>query len=147
MDLTFSEILSYLVKTRALSQWLRGSDIIIVMYYFCLAYIILRAVIAKEAAIIPSLLIMLNQLFSVSPDNFTAQKMTLTFPPCTPSLCVNITINDDSTLEKEEVFNVLLDLDGGASEHNITLVKNKTMVVIMDNDGKNQYLYINYTIG
>ena len=90
---------------------------------------------------------MLNQLFSVSPDNFTAQKMTLTFPPCTPSLCVNITINDDSTLEKEEVFNVLLDLDGGASEHNITLVKNKTMVVIMDNDGKNQYLYINYTIG
>ncbi|CAI8027924.1 hypothetical protein GBAR_LOCUS15904, partial [Geodia barretti] len=71
---------------------------------------------------------------AVSPDNFTAQKMTLTFPPCTPSLCVNITINDDSTLEKEEVFNVLLDLDGGASEHNITLVKNKTMVVIMDND-------------
>ena len=61
----------------------------------------------------------------VSPDDFAPYDTTVTFEECTTSLCVNITINDDSTLEEEEEFDVLV---GGS----VNLI---TMVLIADNEG------------
>ena len=61
----------------------------------------------------------------VSPDDFAPYDVTVAFEECTSSLCVNITINDDSTLEEEEEFDVLV---GGS----VNLI---TMVLIADNEG------------
>ena len=72
----------------------------------------------------------------VSPDDFAPYNMTLTFQECTTSLCVNITINDDITLEEEEEFDVLVELNSEASLRNITLIRNQTMVFITDNECK-----------
>ena len=77
-------------------------------------------------------------VLSVSPDDFTAQNIIRTFGECTTSLCVNIPIKNDSTLEQEvEVFEVLISLESEASLHNIILTQNETTVFIMDTDGKN----------
>ena len=72
----------------------------------------------------------------VSRDDFAPYNMIVTFEECTSSLCVNIAINDDSTLEEEEEFDVLVDLNIEASQHKITLIQNQAMVFITDNEGK-----------
>ena len=72
----------------------------------------------------------------VSPDDFAPYNVTVEFEECTTSLCVNITINDDSTLEEEEEFDVLVVLNSEASQHKIILIPNQAMVFIMDNEGK-----------
>jgi hypothetical protein len=72
---------------------------------------------------------------AVSPDDFTAQNIIRTFGECTTSLCVNIPIKNDSTLEQEvEVFEVLISLESEASLRNIILTQNETTVFIMDTD-------------
>ena len=68
--------------------------------------------------------------FLVSPDDFAPYNMTVIFEECTTSLCVYITINDDSTLEEEEEFDVLV-----GSKASVTLIHNTTVVYIMDNEG------------
>ena len=67
----------------------------------------------------------------MSPDDFTAFEATMKFPVCTTSLCVNILINDDTILEKNEFFKVFVIVE---NEDNITLHQSDVFVLVMDNE-------------
>ena len=67
----------------------------------------------------------------VSPDDFTAFQATRKFPVCTTSLCVNIFINDDTILEKNEFFKVFVMVE---NQENITLHQSDVFVLVIDND-------------
>lgn len=68
---------------------------------------------------------------SVSSEDFTAFKATRKFPVCTTSLCVNIFINDDTILEKNEFFKVFVMVE---NQENITLHQSDVFVLVMDNE-------------
>ena len=68
---------------------------------------------------------------SVSPDDFTAFEATRKFPVCTTSLCVDIFINDDTILEKNEFFKVFVMVE---NQENITLRQSDVFVLVMDNE-------------
>ena len=94
---------------------------------------------------------------AVSPADFTASEATGEFPVCTTSLCVDIVIKDDTTLEKEETFYVLVMLGLGEEVFlpNITLTQEEATVSILDNDdggGNKECLQypkqeVNYSLG
>ena len=71
---------------------------------------------------------------SVSPADFTASEATREFPVCTSSLCVDIVIKEDTTLEKEETFCILIELGFEAFLRNVTLTQEEVTVSILDND-------------
>ena len=70
--------------------------------------------------------------FSVSPEDYEAVDVTLTFQPCDRQQCVNVSITDDLINEPEERFAVSLTLSDDASSY-ITL---GSAIVITDDDGK-----------
>ena len=67
---------------------------------------------------------------SVSPDDFTAFEATREFPVCTTSLCVNISISDDTTLENDEVFKVMVTVE---NEESVSVNQSNVSVMIKDN--------------
>ena len=67
---------------------------------------------------------------SVSPDDFTAFEATRKFPVCSSSLCVNISINDDIILEKDELFQVFVMVE---NQQNIILYQSDVFVLVKDN--------------
>ena len=67
----------------------------------------------------------------MSPYDFTAFEATRKFPVCTTSLCVDIFINDDTILEKNEFFKVFVMLE---NQENITLHQSDVFVLVMDNE-------------
>ena len=67
----------------------------------------------------------------MSPDDFTAFEATRKFPVCTTSLCVSIFVNDDTILEKNEFFKVIVMVE---NEENITLHQSDVFVLVMDNE-------------
>ena len=73
--------------------------------------------------------------FSVSPEDYEAVDVTLTFQPCDRQQCVNVSITDDLINEPEERFAVSLTLSDDASSL-INLVSANGDIVITDDDGK-----------
>ena len=67
---------------------------------------------------------------SVSPDDFMAFEVTRKFPVCNSSLCVNISINDDKTLENDEVFKVMVTVE---DEEPVSVNQSNVSVMIKDN--------------
>ena len=77
----------------------------------------------------------------MSPDDFTAFETTRKFPVCTTSLCFSIFINDDTILEKNEFFKVIVMVE---HQENITLHQSDVFVLVMDNEkGRTQNLLSN----
>ena len=66
----------------------------------------------------------------MSPDDFMAFEATREFPVCTSSLCVNISINDDTTLETDEVFKVMVTVE---NEEPVRVNQSIIYVMIKDN--------------
>ena len=56
------------------------------------------------------------------------------FLNCSTSLCVNISIHDDTVLEVEETFYVSVELGTTALRTNISLNETKLQVIILDNE-------------
>ena len=76
-----------------------------------------------------------------SPGNSVACEAFIEFPVCTTSLCVDMLIKEDTTLEKEERFLVFVILGLEEFLSNITVTKDTVIVSILDNDdgGENKY--------
>ena len=71
----------------------------------------------------------------VSPEDFSAYRYQREFfLNCSDSLCVNISIHDDTILEFEETFYVSVELGTTALRTNISLNETKMYITIMDND-------------
>ena len=66
----------------------------------------------------------------MSPDDFMAFEATRKFPVCTSSLCVNISINDDITLETDEMFKLLVIVE---DDESVRVNQSIIYVTIKDN--------------
>ncbi len=75
-------------------------------------------------------------------DDYQVVDSNLTFPSGSNEdsvICYNITINDDQCFEKDEYFRLSI----GATEFNVDVGRNTTIITIRDEDGKGYYiLYI-----
>ena len=60
------------------------------------------------------------------------RQLPLSFIPSATSLYVVLSIHNDTTLELDETFNVIMNLDESASQNNITLNETSVQVTIMD---------------
>ena len=86
-------------------------------------------------AVTAKMLLLLACQSSVSPEDYEAVDVTLTFQPCDRQQCVNVSITDDLINEPEERFAVSLTLSDDASSL-INLVSATGDIVITDDDGK-----------
>ena len=86
-------------------------------------------------AVTAKILLLLACQSSVSPEDYEAVDVTLTFQPCNRQQCVNVSITDDLINEPEERFAVSLTLSDDASSL-INLVSATGDIVITDDDGK-----------
>ena len=75
---------------------------------------------------------------AVSPTDYEAVDVTLTFQPCDRQQCVNVSITDDLINEPEERFAVSLTLSDDASPY-LTLGSAAGDIVITDDDGKDEF--------
>ena len=75
--------------------------------------------------------------FSVSPEDYEAVDVTLTFQPCDRQQCVNVSITDDLINEPEERFAVSLTLSDNNPPY-VTLGSAAGDIVITDDDGKDE---------
>ena len=75
---------------------------------------------------------------AVSPTDYEAVDVTLTFQPCDRQQCVNVSITDDLINEPEERFAVSLTLSGGDNPPYVTLGSATGEIVITDDDGKDE---------
>ena len=76
-------------------------------------------------------------MIAVSPDDFTELSTSLEFPAGSPegtTRCLNITINEDTLIEGNETFSVMLTLI--STELGVTMGNSITTVTILDNEGK-----------
>ena len=74
---------------------------------------------------------------AVSPEDYEAVDVTLTFQPCDRQQCANMSITDDLISEPEERFAVSLTLPVNASPY-LTLGSAAGDIVITDDDGKDE---------
>ena len=86
-------------------------------------------------AVTAKILVFLTCQSSVSPEDYEAVDVSLTFQPCDRQQCVNVSITDDLINEPEERFAVSLTLSDDASSL-INLVSAAGDIVITDDDGK-----------
>ena len=76
---------------------------------------------------------------AVSPADYEAVDVTLTFQPCDQQQCVNVSITDDLINESEERFAVCLTLSDDNPPY-LTLGPAAGDIVITDDDGKENCL-------
>ena len=76
---------------------------------------------------------------AVSPTDYEAVDVTLTFQPCDRQQCVNVSITDDLINEPEERFAVSLTLSDDNPPY-VTLGSATGGIVISDDDGKENCL-------
>ena len=77
----------------------------------------------------------------MSPDDFEGYEIQTAFSLCTKRLCVNITINEDTVLEKEELFYVSMSLGMYVTKSFIIFNGTLLPIVIVDDDkGTNECL-------
>lgn len=79
---------------------------------------------------------------AVSPTDYEAVDVTLTFQPCDRQQCVNVSITDDLINEPEERFAVSLTLSDDNPPY-VTLGSAAGDIVITDDDGKDELLKCN----
>ena len=75
---------------------------------------------------------------AVAPDDYASVSVELTFDSSRDSQCVNISIENDNTLEGMEDFKVSLD---SGNEERVSLSPERATVSIIDDDGNTLVLY------
>ena len=64
--------------------------------------------------------------------DYTPVNETLTFSSATQTICINIMINDDTVVENDSIFDVVL----STNDDSITVKNNLSQVIVKDDDSE-----------
>ena len=77
--------------------------------------------------------------FATGTDDFVVLMENGTLSEGNQEACYNISIEDDNTIEPQELFYVTLTSLPGPIQNLVNISPNRSSVLIIDNDGKNSY--------